>query len=706
MKLTYPAVRRGTVIETLHNRQIADPYRHLEDPDAEETKNFVEAENKLFFGHIGKIAYRDALRDRLTTMYNYERFGCPFRKGSSYYYFHNSGLQAQSVLYRMNSLKSEPQTFLDPNKLSDDGTVSLNTYGFSHSGKMFAYGLSKSGSDWVSIHAKKVDDSKDLEDKPLEWAKFTGITWTFDDRGFFYSKYPSTVESDKAGTETDSSKNMSVMYHKIGTPQSADFVVYKDPEHPDYIFGSSVSDDGKYLILTISESCDPKNLIYIADLEKGSDANGLTGRFDFVKIVPDWKAEFSYVTNEGPIFYLSTTLDAPRRRIVKFDLTNRDKGFVEVIPQSDAVLTSMNVVDNDKLVLVYLQDVKHVIKVYQLSGKPADIKIDLPTGSIVKSMTGEKDDKELFFSFSSFTSPGVIHRFDFEKREQSTFRETKVANYNSDLFETKQVFYASKDGTKIPMYITHKKGLKLDGENPTLLYAYGGFNISVTPTFSINWLTFIEKFNGVVCVANIRGGGEYGEDWYNGGRLEKKQNCFTDFQCAARWLIDNKYTKPKKLAINGGSNGGLLVGACLNQAPELYGCGVADVGVMDLLRFHKFTIGSAWVSDFGNPDVAADFDYIIKISPLHNIRKDVVYPHVLITTSDHDDRVSPLHSIKYIATLQHEAAENPNPLLIRVDTKSGHGAGKSTQQIIEEAADKYTFITNALGAVWTDGQKL
>lgn len=710
-KWAYPTPKRDESIMDIYHaaRSIPDPYRVLEDPDHHETKAFVQEQNAVFQEFLRDSKFKSKLKDRLTEMFNYERFGCPFKRGNSYYYFHNSGLQPQSVLLRKSSLDDTPEVFFDPNKLSEDGTVSLNTYSFSHTGKFFAYALSSSGSDWVRIFVKETakPDAGDIEKTPLEWAKFTGIAWTHDDAGFFYNLYPkpTNLSTENAGRETDKSKNQMAMYHRIGTPQSEDILCFKDPEHPERMFGSTVSDDGNYLILSISESCDPKNLLYVCDL-KTQYASIIDAPPIYTKVVDEWKAEFSYLTNNGPVFYFETTLDAPRKKIIKFDLTNPELGFIDVVPQSSDVLSISTVVADNKLILVYLQDVKHVIKLFDLeSGKPlAPLELPLPTGSIIKSMTGRREDQEAFYSFGSYLSPGMIYRYNFNTMSQSVFLETQVKGYDSTKFQTEQIFYNSKDGTKIPMFIVSKKNCVRDGSNPTLLYAYGGFNISILPSFSVSWLTFVEKFNGVVAVANIRGGSEYGEEWYKAGRLQNKQNCFDDFQYAAKHLSAHGYTSPEKLAISGASNGGLLVAACVNQAPELFGCGIADVGVHDLLRFKHFTIGAAWTSDYGDPEASVEeFENALKLSPLHNVRTDgTVYPAVLLTTAERDDRVVPLHSLKLIATLQHHLRDNPNPIMSRIETKAGHGAGKSMQQIIEEASDKYAFLGTILNAEWSE----
>ncbi|KAJ3012419.1 hypothetical protein HKX48_006288 [Thoreauomyces humboldtii] len=695
--IAYPTVRRDATVDTLHGQKVEDPYRWLEDPDSEETKAFVDAQNKVFYDFIAKNPDREAFKESLTELWNYPKFGCPFKRGDFYYEFRNSGLQAQSVLYQMKDLNGEAVVFLDPNVLSEDGTISLNTYAFSKSGKYFAYGLSASGSDWVSIHVRDATaGSKDLEDKPLEWAKFTGLQWTHDDKGFFYNRYPSPSSStaDK-GTETDSNTDSELFYHKIGTPQVQDVAVFK-PEDPKFMVGFEVSDDGKYLVVDVLRGCDPERKFFVADIE----SQAISGALQFIKVVDDFEAEWGYVTNEGTVFYLQTTQNAPKRRIVKYDLNDAKKEFVEVVPQSEDVLTSYHVVDNDKLILVYLHDVKHVARLHALTtGAALEPKeLPLPLGAIIGSVSGRKEDREIFYSFSSFITPGSIYRFDLGTMKHSTYRQTEVKGLQADLLETRQVFYESKDGTKVPMYIIARKDAPKDGSNVTLLYGYGGFNISITPAFSVTWLTFVQKMNGVVAVANIRGGGEYGQDWYDAGKLKNKQNVFDDFQHAAKYLVKEKWTSPAKLALNGGSNGGLLVGACLNQAPELFGCGIAEVGVMDVVRFHKFTIGHAWTSDYGNPDVKEDFEVLKKYSPVHNVQTEKPYPAILILTGDHDDRVVPLHSHKLLATLQHAAPNNPKPILERVETKAGHGAGKTTKQRIEEATDKFAFIGLTLGA--------
>ncbi|ORY40997.1 prolyl endopeptidase-like protein [Rhizoclosmatium globosum] len=625
-KFAYPAVRRDeNHVDVLHGVPVKhrlelthQSYRHLEDPDAPETKAFVEAQNSLFQGFIKDSAVlRGKIEAKLTEMYNYERFGVPFKKGDNYYYFHNSGLQPQSVLYTQKSVDATASVFFDSNKLSDDGTVSLSTYRFSEKGNLFAYALSASGSDWVKIHVREVGADKDLEEKPLEWAKFTGISWTHDEKGFFYNRYQApSVSLDKAGTETDSAENQMVYYHRIGTSQSEDILIHKDASNPTHMFGVSVSDCGRYLILTVSESCDPKNLVYVADLQKQFGTNSVLGVPTFSPIVDKWEAEFSCIANEGTTFFFETTLNAPKKRIL---------GFVEVVAETENPLDFNNVVDENKLVLVYLKDVKHVMKVYELHTGAFLNDIEMPSGSIIKGMSGNRKDTEMFYSFGSFVSPGITRH--------SIFRETSVKGFNSSIFEVKQVFYSSEDGTKIPMSV-------IEWHNPALLYAYGGFNISFFPLF-------------FVAVANIRGGAEYGQEWYDSGVSKRSKTVLQTFSMLP-------YTKPERLQSTEDQWRTSRWCVC-NQTPELFGLGIAEVGVMDLLRFHKFTIGSAWTSDYGNPDVKEDFEYALKISPLHNVDRNKKYP-----------------------------------------LYSGHGAGKSMQQIIEEASDKYTYLARVLNANYSD----
>lgn len=714
----YPVLKRDEkVLETHFGRTVKDPYRWLEDPDSAETRSFVEAENAVFQKYIAKFEHKEAFKRNITEMYNYERFGTPFQRGGRYFYFYNSGLQPQSVLYTLKSLDDkEPQVFFDPNKLSADGTVALSTYSFTDDGSLFAYALASNGSDWVTIHVKKTaeilsrgaDSATELESKAIEWAKFTGIEWTKDKRGFTYMRYPKpdALSNDKAGTETDSNTNAMLYYHVLGTSQEEDILLHSDPQNPSHMFGAEITDDGRYLILTTSASCDPKNKIWVAKLAATGDGSfGISPsqNLEFTKLVNEFDSEYNFLANDGSVFYFKTSRDnSLRYKIVSCDVNTGV--FTDVIAEDDkAVLQSVRIVHGSHLLTVYLEDVKHTVRHYDLAtGKPLEpFNLPLPNGSIVESMTGRRQDTATFYKFVSFVNPGTIYHYDFASPTASVeYKKTLVPGLSllEPNLKVEQVFFTSKDGTRVPMYVVSLASCPRDGSNPTLLYGYGGFNISVLPTFSPTWISFISHFKGVVAVANIRGGGEYGEHWYRMGRQENKQNVFDDFQAAARCLVDLRFTSSSKLAINGGSNGGLLVGACVNQAPELFGCAIADVGVMDVLRFHKFTIGHAWTSDYGDPNKESDFLTALKYSPLHNVQTQKPYPAVLLTTSDHDDRVVPLHSYKLIATLQHAAKDNPAPLMIRVETKAGHGAGKPLSKRIEEAAEKFSFMALSLNA--------
>uniref|UniRef100_A0A7S1DPL6 Prolyl endopeptidase n=3 Tax=Hemiselmis andersenii TaxID=464988 RepID=A0A7S1DPL6_HEMAN len=629
-----------------------------------------------------------------------------------YYFYKNDGLQNQYVLMTQKTLEDAPEVFFDPNALSSDGTKSLGPSSFSESGKYWAYGITASGSDWNTLYVKDIETGKTLEDK-VEWVKFSGISWLHDDSGFFYSRYPEPktlaakgekdeVEGDdvKRGSETDSNLNMAVYFHKIGDPSSMDTLIYSDPTVPKWMFRAQVSDDGEYMLVTVSESTAPVNRLYTA---KVSDvmahvAAGGGGSVGVTKLIDNFDAGYDYVTNEKELFYFKTNKDAPKYKVITIDLG--DPGTTkDLIPHKEDVLSDALCVANNLLVCVYMKDAHETLWIYSLTDGSVKQQVALPDIGSVANCTGRKEDSEFFYSFGGFVYPGSKFRFDTSSMESMLLREDKVVDHDPSYFETKQVFYASKDGTKIPMFIVCKKGKVFTGDTCTLLYGYGGFSISITPSFSPFRTVFIKHFDGCLAVANIRGGGEYGEEWHEAGIKLTKQNGFTDFQCAAEYLVDNKYTNPSKLTINGGSNGGLLVGACVNQRPDLFACAIPQVGVMDMLRFHKFTIGYAWCSDYGCADEdEANFKNLYGFSPLHNIKVpegDVQYPAVLVTTADHDDRVVPLHSMKYAAQLQHAfkgVAKQKRPLLIRVDVKAGHGAGKPTSKIIEEIADIYAFI--------------
>ncbi|XP_076021491.1 prolyl endopeptidase isoform X2 [Genypterus blacodes] len=706
MSFQYPQAYRDEAVDGYHGCKVADPYSWLEDPDSEKTQAFVSAQNQLTVPFLEQCEVRDLFKDRMTELYDYPKYSCPFKRGSRYFHFYNTGLQNQSVMYVQERLDAEPTAFLDPNTFSDDGTVALRGYAFSEDGEYLAYGTSASGSDWVEMRFLRVEGAVPMEDC-LERVKFSCMSWTHDGKGLFYNSYPEQ-EGKSDGTETSTNLHQKLYFHVLGTPQSKDVLCAEFPEHPKWMSGAEVSDDGRYVLLSIREGCDPVNRLWYCDLQ--TTPRGITGLLPWVKLIDNFDAEYEYVTNEDTVFTFKTNLDAPRYRLINIDFASPDEGnWKELIPQHDKdVIVFATCTYSSFLFVCFLHDVKNVLKMYRLSSGEELRTFPLDVGSVV-GFTGRKRDSEIFYYFTSFLSPAIIYHCDLTKEplQPHIFREVTVKGFNPSDYQTTQIFYPTKDGTQIPMFIVHKKGIKLDGSHPGFLYGYGGFNISITPSYSVSRLIFVGHLGGVLAVANIRGGGEYGETWHKAGMLANKQNCFTDFQCAAEYLVKEGYTSPSKLTINGGSNGGLLVAACVNQRPELFGCAVAQVGVMDMLKFHKFTIGHAWTTDFGCSEDKEQFDCLMKYSPLHNIcipeDNGVQYPAVLLLTGDHDDRVVPLHSLKYMATLQHIVGRSPkqtNPLFILVDTKSGHGAGKPTSKVIQEVADTYAFIARCLNISW------
>ncbi|XP_043542964.1 prolyl endopeptidase-like [Chiloscyllium plagiosum] len=703
----YPEAKRLEVIDDYHGYKIADPYRWLENPDSEDTKAYVEAQNKLTLPFLEKCAIREKFKERMTELYDYPKYSCHFRKGARYFHFFNTGLQNQSVMYVQNSLDDKPQIFLDPNKFSDDGTVALRGYAFSEDGEYFAYGLSTSGSDWVTIKFLKVDGAVELPDT-LERVKFSCMAWTHDGKGIFYNCYLNQ-DGKSDGTETSMNLHQKLYYHILGFPQSEDILCAEFPDYPKWMGGAEVSDDGQYILLSIREGCDPVNRLWYCDLK--DLPHGIKGILPWIKLIDNFDAEYEYVTNEGTVFTFKTNLNSPHYRLINIDFSNPDPSEWKTLVAEDEkdVLEWAACVKNNFLILCYLHDVKHVLQLHELATGAHLKTFSLEVGSIV-GYSGQKKDTEIFYQFTSFLTPGIIYYCDLtqDDLEPHVFREVTVKGFDPADYQTVQLFFSSRDGTQIPMFIVHKKGIKLDNTHPAFLYGYGGFNISLTPSYSVSRLIFVRHLGGILAVANIRGGGEYGESWHKGGMLENKQNCFDDFQRAAEVLIEKGYTSSKKLTINGGSNGGLLVAACVNQRPDLFGCAVVQVGVMDMLKFHKFTIGHAWTTDFGCSDHKEQFEYLIKYSPLHNIKlpdNGIQYPAMLLMTADHDDRVVPLHSMKFIATLQHVVGHDPNqsnPLFIYVDTKAGHGAGKPTAKVIQEVTDMYAFIAETLHLEWVD----
>eukprot|EP00200_Dunaliella_tertiolecta_P005806 CAMPEP_0202339224 /NCGR_PEP_ID=MMETSP1126-20121109/1180_1 /ASSEMBLY_ACC=CAM_ASM_000457 /TAXON_ID=3047 /ORGANISM="Dunaliella tertiolecta, Strain CCMP1320" /LENGTH=800 /DNA_ID=CAMNT_0048929749 /DNA_START=75 /DNA_END=2477 /DNA_ORIENTATION=+ len=732
----YPIVRRDeSVVDNLHGVKVADPYRFLEDPDSPETRAFVDAQNELTAKVLPQCETRENFKELFTSLYDYAKQGTPFKCGDRYYYFYNSGLQQQYVLYSQQNLDSPAKVLLDPNTLSKDGTIALKDTEFSEDGRLMAYQLSSGGSDWAWIQVMSISPDGEpnvLPDK-LELVKFSSLAWTHDHKGFFYNRFPKGgKEGQELGTETNINTNQLLCYHKVGTPQSEDPIVWHTPAQPEWMTGASLSDDGRYVLLYVSEGCQPANRLFIVDTHeltertpdglidwKAYDVNTGRKKLPVKKLVDNFDASYSYVANEGTTFYFKTNLKAPRYKIVKTDVARPTppSSWQDLVPEHEKdVLKGALALKGDALVTRYLRDVRGELQLRSLSTGALQQEFELESVGSVTGVSGQRKESEFFFSFTSFVEPGATYRVDLSaptgtKHVPTLFKRTELkVPHNPADYETKQVFVPSKDGTRIPMFITHKKGLKLDGSLPTLLYGYGGFNISLEPGFSATRLTFMRGYNGVYAQASIRGGGEYGVGWRDAGSLQHKQNCFDDFQACAEHLIAAGYASPATLTIQGGSNGGLLVAACANQRPDLYACVLGQVGVMDMLRFHKFTIGHAWQSDFGSPDKAKEFEYILPYSPLHNVRVPEggsrQYPAVLLTTGDHDDRVVPLHSYKLIAELQHtlggpESAQR-NPLIIRIDVRSGHGAGKPTKKIIEEAADSFGFAAKCMRAKWVD----
>ena len=723
--IAYPVTARGSQVDDYHGTRIADPYRWLEDTESAETKAWVEAQNRITFGYLAAIPERAAIRDRLTQVWNYTRYFAPSRAGDRLFFFENSGLLNQNILYVREGSRPS-RVLIDPNTLSADGTVALSNSSESPNGQWMGYGISKSGSDWQEFRVRDVETGRDTRDT-LSWVKFSGIAWTKDNKGFFYSGY----DAPKSGnTLTDVNRNQRVYYHRLGTPQSADPIVLERKDQPNWLFGTTVTDDGTFAIITVFEGTDARTRLYYIFL--GNPKKPVINA-PVVRLIDRLDAQYEFVHNTGDFFLVKTDLGAPKGRLVQIDINNNQPArWVTVLPESKDALQSVDVAGG-QLVASYLEDAHSTLRVYgmprlddprrnrgisgpggrlqgpsaQERARPASTDprvlsapgypfigdIPLPGIGTVDAIRARPKDNELFYSFVSYLYPRSVFRYDMKRRTNEMYKAPRLAiDFNQ--FETKQVFFTSKDGTRVPMFISMKKGTVLDGANATILYGYGGFNVSETPSFSPANLVWMEM-GGVYAVANIRGGAEYGKEWHEAGTLERKQNVFDDFIAAAEYLIREKYTSAPKLAISGGSNGGLLVGAVMEQRPELFGAALPAVGVMDMLRFHKFTIGWAWTSDYGSADNPKQFPFLRAYSPLHNLRPGTKYPATLITTADHDDRVVPGHSFKFAAALQ-AAQGAPAPVLIRIETKAGHGAGKPTTKQIEEAADKFAFLVKNL----------
>ncbi len=687
-KLVYPATERDEAkFDTYHGVKVADPYQWMEEADTPgstiwpKIAAWVEAQNKVTFGYIGQVAQRDAIKSRITNLTNYERFGLPFTQGGKYFYARNDGLQNQGVYYVADTLDGTPRVLIDPNTYSKEGVVAIAGLAITEDAKLMAYGIAEKGSDWSVWRVRDIATGKDLPDE-IRWVKFGGASWLKDGSGFFYSRF----DAPKPGEDIKAmNTNQKIFFHKLGDPQDKDTLVYQRPDQPEWYLFGGVNDDGNFLVISASPYKQVENAIFYKDLTKpDSKVTPLLDKLD---------AQYSFIGNDGPTFYVQSDLDAPRGRVWAININHPERSaWKELIPQSDNALQSASYVGG-KFFCSYLKDARTQVRVHAADGT-YQRDVEFPGICTAGGFGGEQGDTVTFYSYSGYTSPGQIYQYDIASGKSTLFRAPKV-DFNTDDFETKQVFLNSKDGTRFPMFISHKKGLSLDGNNPTILYGYGGFNVPVTPGFSPSIITWMEM-GGVYAVATLRGGSEYGEEWHQGGMRLKKQNTFDDFIAAAEWLIKSKYTSTPKLAINGGSNGGLLVGACMTQRPDLFGACIADVGVMDMLRFHKFTVGAGWIGDYGSSDNADEFKALRAFSPLHNLKKDTCYPPTLITTGDHDDRVYPAHSFKFAAAAQW-AQGCDNPILIRVETAAGHGAGKPTSKRIEETADKFAFLVRALG---------
>lgn len=667
--------RRADIVENYHGTQVADPYRWLENAETEETRAWVTAHNDVSSAYFQAVAAHPQIAARLTELIDFPRYSTPVQKQGRYFFSHNTGLQNQALLYTQQGLESQPEVLLDPNTLSADGTVALVTQVYSHDGSLLAYGVSVGGSDWQELKVRRVADGKDYPDI-IRWCKFTSVAWKHDNSGFYYDRLP----EPGSVPEEDQSCYSRVYWHRLGTPQEDDQLVYERPEAKELGFSPFISDDGKYLMLHVWLGTDPKNRFYYREVESDGP---------FIRLLDDFDAAYHFIYNVGPIFYFHTNFDAPRGRIIAIDSEQPERAnWREVLPEQADVIASVCVA-NQQFIVTWKHDAHHLVKRYSLAGQPLG-EIALPALGSIPVTSSEPEATEVFLHFMSFLYPPSILRYDFLNDTLSIWRGPQL-NFKTEQYETKQVFYTSKDGTRVPMFLTHKKDLVLNGTNPTLLYGYGGFNISLTPEFSPYDLLWLEC-GGVYAQPNLRGGDEYGEEWHLNGMLEKKQNVFDDFIAAAEWLIANNYTSSSRLAINGGSNGGLLVAACMVQRPELYGAVVCEVPVIDMLRYHKFTVGRYWIPEYGNAEADPEhFKFLYAYSPLHNVRPGVAYPATLIMAADTDDRVVPAHAKKFAATLQ-AATSGEKTILLRVETKAGHGLGKPTAKVIEARSDVFAFL--------------
>ena len=685
--------RKSDHVDSYHGASVADPYRWLEDDNSEETKAWVKAQNAVTDKFLASLPQREPVKKLYKELFNFEKFGIPFKEGGRYFYTRNDGLQQQAVLYMVKSLNDAPTVALDPNALSKDGTVATTGTVVSRDGKHLAYGIASGGSDWQEWRVRSLETGKDLPDL-IKWVKFSTAEWTPDGLGFFYSSY----DAPKAGeTLTGSNYFQKLYYHRLGTDQARDALVFENKQEKEWGFGATVSDDGKNLFINVWKGAGNKNGLLWLPLQHGGYAHTSVASIPKT-ITLEFDAEFTLVGAQGNTLWIKTDLDAPKGRIVAIDLAKPSRAnWKTVVAARNETLTAASAVGGH-LFAQYLKDAAAEVREHASDGKFLRT-VALPGVGTANGFGGRFAAQETFFNYQSLTTPGEIHRYDVKTGKSTLFKRPKTA-FSADQFETRQAFVTSKDGTKVPIFIGHKKGVKLDGSNPTILYGYGGFNVSETPVYRVTAAVWMQM-GGIFVTTSLRGGGEYGSDWHEAGTKLKKQNVFDDFIASAEWLIANKYTSPAKLAINGGSNGGLLVGAVLNQRPELFGAAVPQVGVMDMLRFHNFTIGWAWVSDYGSSDNADEFKALHAYSPLHNVKRGTAYPPTLVMTADHDDRVVPAHSFKYVAEMQSAAAiaapgRATGPILARIETQAGHGAGTPTSKTIDERGDLLAFVANAL----------
>jgi prolyl oligopeptidase len=688
-QLKYPQTKKGDYVDTYHGTTIEDPYQWLEDENRESTKNWIAEQNKVTFDYLATIPFRTRVKKKLEMLWNYPRFSSPTKKEEYYYFFKNDGLQNQSVLYRQKGLEGKPEEFLDPNKLSQDGIAALGSTQFSKTGKYLAYTVSTAGSDWQEIFVMETGTGKVIGDK-IEWSKFGGAEWNGDE-GFYYSGYDKPDEASKLSKKNELNK---IFYHKIGTSQAEDKLIYEDRKNPLRFHGIRLTEDGRFLILSISEGSNGSEVWY-RDLKDPVQIN-------FKLLVAGFKTRPAVIDNKGDSLVVKTNEDAPNYKVVLIDPKKPAKAnWKTIIPEKEEALQSVSTAGG-YLFANYLKDASTRVYQYSYSGILTR-EIKLPGIGTASGFSGDKQDKEFFYSYSSFNTPPCVYRYEIATGESVLFRKTKMS-LNTDDFVTEQTFFASNDGVQVPMFITYKRGMVLNGQNPVLMYGYGGFNIPMTPAFSISNAFFIDN-GGIYVVVNLRGGSEYGEKWHKAGMLDNKQNVFNDFIAAAEFLIKRRYTNSQKIAIKGGSNGGLLVGAVMNQRPDLFKVALPAVGVMDMLRFQKFTVGYLWTAEYGHPDSVSQFPYMHKYSPYHNLRPGVSYPATLVTTADHDDRVVPGHSFKFISRLQ-EYNTGDNPVLIRIETNAGHGAGKPTSKQIDEAADVWSFVMQNLDMSLAGDEKM